>query len=77
MASRRTTKQPRARPMSGVTPPPAPATEWGDEEEFKRFWGKSLEEIVEESRRDDARRQGEREIFWSDEEFLAALERDF
>jgi hypothetical protein len=76
MASRRTTKQPRASSVSGATPPPAPATEWGDEEDFKQFWGKSTDEMVDELRAEDARQQGEREIFWSDEEFLAAIERD-
>ena len=29
-------------------PPPAPGAEWLDPEEFKAFWGKSVEEIIDE-----------------------------
>ena len=73
MSTRRTTKQaPRNSSKSGLTPPPAPATEWGDEEEFKQFWGKGLDEIVEEFRHEDEAVPPRPAL--SADQFLASLE---
>jgi hypothetical protein len=67
-------KRKRDAKVAELGPPPFPATEWGDEEEFKAFWGKSLDEVIAECRQET--NDGEREIFASGEEFLAALERE-
>ena len=51
---------------------PAPGAEWGDEKEFERYWRKSLDEVVEEFRREDATSPPRRAL--TEAEFLASLE---
>jgi hypothetical protein len=69
MATRRPSKKARTETDSSDAPP-FPGAEWGDEEEFKAFWGKSLDEVIEEC--EQAPESG-RIQFDSGEEMLAYL----
>ena len=75
MAARRTTKRTQRDVENWAMPPPAPGAEWADPEEIKAFWGKSVDEFIEECEREHGE-AGEREVFLSDDEFLAALRRE-
>jgi hypothetical protein len=75
MTGRRSTKRARRSAANGAIPP-APGAEWADPDEFTAFWGKSIDEIADECEEEHAQQHGEREIFHSDEEFLAALRRE-
>jgi hypothetical protein len=59
-------------PSSQDEPVPFPGTEWGDEDDFKAYWGQTLDEVVEQSRREDEGRP--RRVFETLEELFAALE---
>ena len=76
MAARRTTKRTRRDAKNDALPLPFPGAEWADPDEFEAFWGETIDEIADECERENAERHGEREIFASDEEFLAALRRE-
>jgi hypothetical protein len=75
MVAKRNSKAQAGRSQQQRPPQPAPGAEWGDEEDFERFWGKSLDEMAAEWEREDAE-AGERTVYMSTEEFLVALRQD-